>query len=119
MTIKLEEKTIELNGKTYTLHVNMSVLDRIQEASGGEIGTLLNRTPNDVMAVTMAEMLNDWAEDQGWEENWTERKVKKVFSVGMLNVLDIFGMFNRALTPVVNENTEKDNKTEPEEASGN
>lgn len=120
MTIKLEEKTIELGGKTYVLRVNMSVLDRLQEASGGEIGSLLKRTPNDVMAATMAEMLNDWAEDQGWDEQWTEKKVKKLFSVGMLNILDISGMFFRALSPA-SQGTEaqKTKNKKPDEESGN
>ena len=119
MTIKLEEKTIELNGKTYVLHVNMSVLDRLQEAVGGDINVLLKRSLYDAMALTMTAMLNDWAEDQGWEEEWTEKKVKKTFSAAMLNMLDVTGMFFRAMSPAGQEEAQKTEDKAPDENSGN
>ena len=100
MTIKLEEKTIELCGNTYVLHANMSVLDRVQEQHDGDIAKLMSTPVNQAMAEILSAMLNDWAEDQGWEEEWTVRKVKKYFSAAMLRDLDVIGMFFRALTPV-------------------
>ena len=120
MTIQLEEKSIEIGGKKYVLHVNMSVLDRLQEAHGGDINQLMQTSVNEAMAETMAAMLNDWSEDQGWEENWTVRKVKKYFSVAMMRDLDVIGMFFRAMSPVKKEDgkTAKAEKTEPEN-SGN
>ena len=99
MTIKLEEKTIELCGKAYVLHANMSVLDRVQEMHDGDIAALLNTKQNDAAAEILSAMLNDWSEDQGWEEEWTVRKVKKYFSTAMLRDLDVIGMFFRAMTP--------------------
>lgn len=99
MTIKLEEKTIELGGKTYVLHVNMSVLDRLQEAHDGNIGQLMKNSLNQAMTETMAAMLNDWCEDQGWEQDWTAGKVKKYFTLAMLRELDVIGMLFRAMTP--------------------
>lgn len=114
-SIKLEEKSIELNGKTYVLHVNMSVLERIQEEVGGDLQELIKSTPTDAMAVTMAAMLNDWAEDQGWDEVWTVKKVKKTFTTGMLNMLDVAGMFFRAMIPT----DQKTEDTKPDTESGN
>ncbi len=98
-TIKLEEKQIFLNGKIYTLRVNMSVLDQLQEINGGEIGPLLQKSVSDAQAEIMAAMLNDWAEDKGWDEEWTVKKVKKTFTFALMKELDVFGMFSRALTP--------------------
>lgn len=99
MTIKLEEKTIELCGKAYVLHANMSVLDRVQEEHDGDVAKLMTTPINQAMAEIMSAMLNDWSEDQGWEEEWTVRKVKKYFSTAMLRDLDVIGMFFRAMTP--------------------
>ena len=122
MTIKLEEKNIELGGKKYVLHVNMSVLDRLQEECGGEINLLMQKSMNDGMVVIMAAMLNDWCEDMGWEQDWTPRKVKKFFTVAMLRELDVLGMFVRGMTPpgTVSAKAEaaKTENTEPEK-SGN
>ena len=98
-SIRLEEKQIELDGRSWTLRVNMAVLDRLQENNGGDIGALLQKSVNEGLAEILAAMLNDWAEDQGWPEDWTTRKVKKNFSLRMLNELDILGMFRRAMAP--------------------
>ena len=89
MTLKLEEKTIELCGKTYVLHANMSVLDRVQEEHDGDVAKLMATPINQAMAEILSAMLNDWSEDQGWEEEWTVRKVKKYFSAAMLRDLDV------------------------------
>ena len=127
MTIKLEEKSIELCGKTYVLHANMSVLDRVQEDHDGDIAKLMSTPINQAMAEILSAMLNDWSEDQGWEEEWTVRKVKKYFSAAMLRDLDVIGMFFRAMTPANAAEKEKarranakeeEERTEPEN-SGN
>ena len=118
-SIKLEEKTIELNGKTYVLHVNMSVLDRIQEACGGEITAMLTKTVSESNAITMTAMLNDYAEDMGWEEVWTEKKVKKYFNSAMMRMLDVPGMFFRAIRPDRQDNGPKTEDGNPDENSGN
>ena len=118
-SIKLEEKTIELDGKTYVLHVNMSVLDRIQEACGGEITAMLSKTVFESNVITMTAMLNDWAEDQGWEETWTEKKVKKRFNSAMMRMLDVTGMFFRAIRPDQPEGGPKTEDGNPDENSGN
>lgn len=114
-SIKLEEKQIQIGDRTYTLRVNMSVMDRIQEACGGEIGEVLKKTLSEANAVIMTAMLNDWAEDQHWEQDWTEKKVKKLFNSNMMRMLDITGMFFRAIRPDKPENEEGN----PEEKSGN
>ena len=109
MSIRLEEKTMNIGGKTYVLHVNMSVLDRIQEASDGDFNELMKKSMNNASVIIMAAMLNDFAEDQGWEEEWTERKVKKYFSLAMLRDMDVTGMFFRSITPVEAQKQEPEN----------
>ena len=121
MSIRLEEKTLELGGKTYVLHANMSVLDRVVEEHDGDVAKLLATPKNEAMTEILAAMLNDWAEDQGWEEEWSSRKVKKYFSVAMLLDLDVLGMFFRAMTPPKADKAKakpEEEKTEPEN-SGN
>ena len=115
MTIKLEEKPIELGGRTYVLHANMSVLDRVQELHDGDVGKLLATPVNQAMAEILSAMLNDWCEDQGWEEEWTVRNVKKYFSAAMLRDLDVIGMFFRAMTPAKAQ-SEKPAEAEPAKA---
>ena len=126
ITIRLEEKPIQLGDRTYILRMNMSVLERIQEACGGEIKGLMHKNMYDGNAITVAAMLNDYAEDQGWEQDWTDRKVKKLFNPAMMKMLDVTGMFFRAMTPETEEGTAKTaadgpktEETKPDEDSGN
>ena len=116
--IRLEEKQIVLDGNLYTLHVNMSVLDRLQESNGGEIGPMLKKSVGDAMAEIMAAMLNDSAEDKGWDEEWTAKKVKKTFTLAAMKELDVFGMFARALSPV-DDASQKTKEADPEDKTGN
>jgi hypothetical protein len=122
MSIQLEEKRLEVGGKTYVLHANMSVLDRVVDEHDGDVAKFLATPKNDAMAEILAAMLNDWAEDQDWDQEWTTRKVKKYFSVAMLLDLDVLGMFFRAMTPPnagkAKSNPERDKNTDPEN-SGN
>ena len=126
ITLRLEEKPIQIGDRTYVLHMNMSVLERIQEACGGQIKDLMQKSVYDGNAVTVAAMLNDYAEDQGWEQDWTDRKVKKLFTPAMMRMLDVTGMFFRAMTPETEKgaaktatDSPKTEETKPDEYSGN
>ncbi len=44
-------------------------------------------------------MLNDYAEDMGWEERWTRRQIAKRVSYAQLIELDVLGLFTRGLVP--------------------
>ena len=123
-SIKLEEKSIELNGRTYVLRMNMSVLDRILQVCDGEVKNLLEKSVYDSSAITVAAMLNDYAEDQGWDQDWTDRKVKKIFNPAIIKMLDVTGMFYRAMTPEKKANAApavgpKTEDKKPDEDSGN
>ena len=118
-SIKLEEKSIELNGRTYVLRINMSVLDRILQVCDGKVENLLKKSAYDSMTITMAAMLNDYSEDQGWDQDWTDKKVKKIFTPAMMNMLDVTGMFFRAMTPATADSGRKTEDTKPDEDWGN
>ena len=112
MSIRLEEKPFELEGKAYILRCNMCVLDALQDLHGDDFDAFMNQPIREATAELLAAMLNDYAEDMDWPERWTARDVKKRFAYGYLRQEDIFGMLTRALIPesaAANENTEPGN----------
>lgn len=98
-TLRLEEKPLELDGKVYTLRCNMCVLEDLQNAHDGNFSAVMNLPVFEGAAEVLAAMLNDYAEDMGWEERWTPRAIKKRFSYAYLLDLDILGIFTRAVIP--------------------
>ena len=72
--IRLEEVPFELDGKTYKLRCNMNVLADAQDFYDGDFSQALD-PQNTFKSVTvfLAAMLNDYAEEMGWEERFTPR----------------------------------------------
>lgn len=112
MSIRLEEKPFELDGKVYMIRCNMAVLDALQDAHGGDFGEVMNLPARQGIVEVLAAMLNDYAEDMGWPERWTANKLKKRFSYAYLIEADIMGLFTRAVIPVPSGS--EDNKKEEE-----
>lgn len=102
MSIRLEEKPFEYNGKTYVLRCNMAVLDRLQDMYDGDFSKVMSLPASQGMTVILYAMLNDYAEDMGWEEV-DLKAVKKAFSYAYLVEQDILGMFTRAIIPHTTE----------------
>ena len=98
MSLRLEEKRIEIDGKVYVIRCNMAVLDAL-EAAYGSFEAAVQLPLRDGVSAILAAMLNDYAEDMGWEQSWTAKKVKKRFAFSDMMELDILGMFNRAVVP--------------------
>ena len=96
--IRLEEKPLELDGRRYLLRCNMAVLERVEEEHGSleEFFQLQVRT---ALLDLLRTMLNEYAEDQGWDVEWTTERLKKAISYSMLLSLDLMGMLFRAITP--------------------
>lgn len=99
MSIRLEEKPFEIDGRVYKLRCNMAVLDRIEEAHDGNFAAVMELPVREGMAELLAAMLNDYAEDMGWEQDWTARRVKKQVPYKALLEADVIGLFNRAIIP--------------------
>lgn len=96
--IRLEERPFELDGKRYMLRCNMAVLETIEEAHG-DFEAVTQLPVRTASLDLLAAMLNDYAEDQGWNERWTAQQLKKRISYAMLMELDLVGMLFRSLTP--------------------
>ena len=104
MSIRLEEKPFEFEGKTYLLRCNMAVLDTLQDEADGDFGSLMRMTPIKGAAKFLTAMLNDYAEEQGWPERWTENVVRRKVNMAMIQEADVIGLVRRALIPPKAEN---------------
>ena len=119
MSLRLEQIPYEFEGKTYMLRCNMAVLEDIQEAHGGNLEEALDPDHAIHSAVEfLTAMLNDYADDQGWEERWTPAQLKRRISHAMLMELDLVSMLFRSLSPARKENTPEAGSAEPAD-SGN
>lgn len=96
--IRLEEKPFELEGKRYMLRCNMAVLETVEEAHG-DFEAVTKLPVRKASLELLAAMMTDYAEEQGWDENWTPEQLKKRISYAMLMGLDLVGMLFRSLTP--------------------
>ena len=120
MSLRLEEKRLEVEGKIYVLRCNMAVLDALETAYGS-FEAVMELPVREGQAAILAAMLNDYAEDMGWEQSWTAKKIKKRFPYSGLLDLDIMGLFTRAVVPENQRSGEgaPADKTEPGDDSGN
>lgn len=115
--IRLEEKPFELEGKHYVLRCNMAVLETIEEAHGDMDGVMALPVRTASLELLRA-MLDDYADEQGWEERWTLAQLKRRVSYAMLMELDLVGMMFRAIAPAKPEPKPENGPAEPAE-SGN
>ena len=115
--IRLEEKPFELEGKRYSLRCNMAVLETIEEQHG-DMEAVMQLPVRTASLELLTAMLNDWAEEQGWEERWTAARLKRRVSYAMLMELDLVGMLFRAISPAQGEKMAEPGDKEPAD-SGN
>lgn len=74
--LRLREQTLELKGKQYKLRCNFNVLADVTEEYGGELPDPFDQaTQLKVCRSFLAAMLNDYADEQGWPERWTPKKL--------------------------------------------
>lgn len=107
--IRLPEVPFEFNGKTYKLRCNMNVLAEIQENNGGKLPNIFdeNKTLNNFLLYLSA-MMNDYADEQGWEERVTAKELGR-----KLSITD-GALIQNVMTLVVRANYIKKDKTEKE-----
>jgi len=115
--IRLEEKPFELEGKRYLLRCNMAVLETVEEQHG-DMEELMKLSIRQSSLELLAAMLNDYAEEQGWEERWMPTLLKRKISYAMLMKLDLVGMLFRSLSPSQPEKKAEAGSPEPAD-SGN
>ncbi len=95
--IKLETKQVEFDGRVFEISCNMAVLEALQTAHES-LNAVLALPPFQAAAELLAAMLNDYAEDQGWEIRYTPKQVERRTNLQALNELGVLGMFLRAVT---------------------
>lgn len=79
MDIRLEQVPFKLNGKTYQLRCNFNVLaDIINDF--GKMPDLNNIT---IFPRLLAPMLNDYADEQGWDERFTAKELGRLLPTSM------------------------------------
>lgn len=77
--IRLKTEKYTLNGKEYTLCCNMNVLADVQDACNGSFSQVLNRARSLKSALLIgAAMLNEWADQQGWDERYTPKDLGRL-----------------------------------------
>lgn len=95
--IKLEKKQLEFDGRVFEVSCNMAVLAALEEARGS-LDAVINLPTFQQAPELLAAMLNDYAEDQGWEIRYTPKQVAQRINLQALNELDVLGMFIRAVS---------------------
>lgn len=79
MDMRLQTTKYSIAGKEYKLRCNMNVLAEVQEMNGGEIIRALNNSRSFRTALQVgAAMLNDYAEENGWPERFTEKSLGRL-----------------------------------------
>lgn len=77
--IRLPTMPFELDGKTYILRCNMNVLADVEQMHDGSLMEALSQPG--VLTTSkefLAAMLNDYAEEQGWEERFTPKSLGRL-----------------------------------------
>lgn len=97
MSLQLEHKTVDYNGAPYVLTCNMAALDELQELHGGDMNAVFESPVQPVTAEFFLIMLNRARKKRG-EEPVSRADMAEEYSYAMLEDLDIFGMFIRALS---------------------
>jgi hypothetical protein len=107
MDIRLEQMPFEVDGKTYQLRCNMNVLADVQELHDGDfVASLKGGSTMKSALEFLAAMLNDYADEQGWEERYTARKLGRKFKLADLPIDKIMSLVIRSITPDMPEETE-------------
>lgn len=92
MSIRIPERTVEIDGEKYTLRCNMAVLERLQDEQDGDIGALIQMPTYKAVFLILKAMLDEDCEDRGVPEVQMKR-LKKLFSPADVADWGVFRMF--------------------------
>ena len=109
MSLQLEKKTVEFDGKSYELVCNMEALELLEDEYGSMKAVMEDRVEH-VQAALFRNMLNCARADRG-EEAVEKRRISRAYNPAMLQEMDVFGMFLRAMS--VDAAKAAQNKEEP------
>lgn len=76
MDLRLKTQVFPINGKSYVLRCNMNVLADVELMHNGNLMAAL-KSPGKLTVAKefLAAMLNDYADEMGWEERWTPKSL--------------------------------------------
>lgn len=97
MSLQLEKKAVEFDGKRYELVCNMEALELLEDEYGGSMKAVMEDRVEHVSAALYRIMLNCARADRG-EEPVERRQISRAYSPAMLQEMDIFGLFLRAMS---------------------
>lgn len=97
MSLQLEKKAVEFDGKRYELVCNMEALELLEDEYGGSMKAVMEDRVEHVSAALYRIMLNCARADRG-EEPVEKRQISRLYSPAMLQEMDIFGLFLRAMS---------------------
>lgn len=98
MSIRLQTKPFDYEGKTYILRCNMNVLADVQDAYDGNLGAALDeKKPFRSVLAFLAAMMNDYADEMHWPERFTARQLGRTLT--SRDLPDIMGLVVAALVP--------------------
>jgi hypothetical protein len=97
MSLQLEKKAVEFDGKRYELVCNMEALELLEDEFGGSMKAVMEKSVEHVSAALFRIMLNLAREDLD-EEPVEKRQISRLYSPAMLQEMDIFGLFLRAMS---------------------
>lgn len=92
MSIRIPEKTVEIDGVKYTLRCNMAVLERLQDGQDGDIRALVQLPTYKAVFLILKAMLDEYCDDHGLEEVQMKR-LKKLYSPADVANWGVFRMF--------------------------
>ena len=116
--IRLEETPFELDGKTYKLRCNMNVLADVQDAMGGDFGAALDPDRSfSSLIIILAAMLNDYAEEMGWEERFSARGLGRRLHKHEVPEGDIMSLVVRSMVPPADDPVSESDTTTPDEGN--
>lgn len=111
MSLQLEKKAVEFDGKRYELVCNMEALELLEDEYGGSMKAVMEDRVEHVSAALYRIMLNCARADRG-EDPVERRQISRAYSPAMLQEMDIFGLFLRAMS--VDAAKKAQNQEEPE-----
>lgn len=97
MSLQLERKTVEFDGESYELVCNMEALELLEDEYGGSMKAVMEDRVEHVSAALYRIMLNLARADCG-EDAVEKRRISRAYSPAMLQEMDVFGMFLRAMS---------------------
>ena len=98
MSLRLEEQRLEIDGKVYVLRCNMAVLDALEDTYGS-FQAVMDLPMTDGLPALLAAMLNDYADEQGWEERWTPKAVGRKLGLHDIPKSEIMRLVPQAIVP--------------------